>query len=103
MLIRNEYWISIDPCAQNSILHNQSQTKRCENMFDRQTGQTDANSREQGAVCGSRVENRCCLFLTCMVPQQDQERKAPLQLFLVTSELQLLTKAFLRISSTCDS
>lgn len=42
-LIKNEYWVSIDSRAQNLILHNQSQTKRCENMFDMQAGKTDAN------------------------------------------------------------
>lgn len=102
MLIRNEYWISTDPCAQNLILHNQSQTERCENTFGRQTGRTDGNKREQSDVWGSRIKN-CFLFPTCTVPQQEQEHKAPRQLFLVTSGLQLLTKAFPRASSICDS
>lgn len=62
-LIRNEYWISIDPHAQNLILHKQSQAKICKNMFDMQAGKTDANKWEQGAVWGSRVKNMCCLFL----------------------------------------
>lgn len=72
-------------------------------MFDMQAGKTDANKWEQGAVWGSMIENTCCLFPTCMVPQQEQEHKAPLQLFLVTSGLQLLTKPFLRVSSISDS
>lgn len=59
-------WILDKHWMQNSILHNQSQ--RCENLFDMQTGKTDGNKWEQGAVWGCRVENLCCLFPTCTVP-----------------------------------
>lgn len=60
-----------------------------------QTGKTDENKWEQGAVWGSRVKNMCCLFPACTVPQQEQEHTAPLQLFFSNFRASVIDKSFI--------